>query len=62
MRNAKVQKKPNAFMRANCGIRATKQGALRKCAGKCTPEWKPSYFRTECQRAVCCAPIIRLLF
>lgn len=50
---AKAAKRPEySCAEPGCGIRATRKSGLKKCAGKCPLESKPSYCSKECQRKV----------
>ncbi|KAI0796352.1 hypothetical protein BC629DRAFT_1439390 [Irpex lacteus] len=48
---AKAAKRPEySCAEPGCGTRATRKSGLKKCAGKCPLESKPSYCSKECQR------------
>ena len=53
-RQRKVGRRPNAYVCAaeGCEIGALQRAALRRCAGGCPPELKPSYCSAACQKKV----------
>lgn len=53
-REGKVGRQASRYVcaRKGCPIRATERSALRKCAGPCADELKPSYCGKECQQMV----------